>query len=282
MKFVNYNSTFLDMLGYKTKQLCETRLAILDKNNKEVGFVQWQKLQEETYDKPAEYGYNIVIENDTISYNEIQLESNNSMPLNVVFFEKNEKGQTTRFTLDTSKFIGLNIRKENGECVDFFVDDEKLYIEEKTNGKGYKIHETIIYNWNNKNVDSSLYIRTNYFNKELDFENMNLYSPLFSNETQILQPKYGNAEVSKTIEKNETIDHHETWYIPNMKDGMYSINFIQKLKIFKDKVNNMVPFNEDIFNILLINTDFPLKEDLFPTSYKKEVKTKTLKPKETK
>lgn len=285
MNSTTYCSVLLSLLGYTTVPSKRKGLDIINKEGDIIGHIQWKKFKKKKEEKPAEYGIKILLDSDTIFHKGEQLEKNFNKPFNFSFKIKEKDGTKTKVILNTTDIPSLTIRKTNGEYINVFVDHEKLYIEEKTSNKENKIHETTIYKWKNHNIKSSLIICTKYFDKELDYRDLNLYSPLSIHETIILESQNGHTKILKEVTENGIIVPKDRYYVDDMKDGMSNdnINFAYRLRLFRNKINSIIPFNQDVFNILFANVDFPLKEHLFPTTYtKEEIKSKSLKPKETK
>ena len=277
---------FIEFLGYSVIGPNKSnRWVILDKEENEVGFIQYKKLHKKSRKNEAIFGYVSNIESELLSYSRT----------------RKVKNDTDRFTFDYNDFEfdynGNHIDISMGEnpsltiwskeygFMNFNIIGEKLFLNFKSKTENYNFEETITVF-----IDEArygLYKKKEYTytvsycdkNKSLDGKDVNTleiefkHNPLYQEENQIkIKERIWNKH--KLIEDKKAITVNGT-----IKEAIEKHQFgIEAFSHFRYLVSEIIPFNEDIIGYILKERGLDEEEfRLFIPDFKKEEKTLTLK-----
>lgn len=135
---LSYEKRFLDLLGYEYIEDTPGKWKVLDDNKKEVGYIEaYQNVDEDgnSYNKDCEYIYHMVIDSDTISF-----DNERDYDEQIYFFDVKEGNYDVYLQLGDKHLLGT--------------DNEFITIHNKESLKDHKIRKAICFS---KDFDSPDY-----------------------------------------------------------------------------------------------------------------------------
>ena len=256
---ISYEEKLIEFLGYSVVGPDNSnRWIILDKDNTQVGFIQYKKIQGGSYKKkqPREYGYETHIDG-LVQYLNIRKASRKISS----YDQYKLKYKNTNFSINFGQIPSLQIWDDEFVFLDFNISDAAkiFYFHFKSKTENYNLEETVSvkvaseedkkknYRYYLAYCDSSL---TNVSNGDYDVIDIDfLYEPSFNTLTIKEKVKIGDECTKREDAVHGTIEEA----INQHKMG------IDAFSHFRYIVSKLLPFNEDAIGYIL--QDYELAEE---------------------
>lgn len=264
---LNKEKRLVNLLGYSLiGPNASNRWTIMDKNQNQVGFIQYKKIyggnKKKGYSKI--FGYHTYIDSLTISYNFIR--ENNDVDGNVInntdynysFDIKRENQDIDHVIMNIGKYPSLNIYSKKYGNINFNIDYQGLYLNFKSKTDNYNIEEILVYkNMDTGHHDNKEYVyQIRYCKKSLELSDDNPKGRT-SREISGTQCYYDENKL-KISEKAWINGKLRTDRESNVKGTIEELASKHQMGIdcfnhFRFLVNQIIPFNEEIISLLVSN-----------------------------
>lgn len=283
-----YEKRLIELLGYNMIGPDNSnRWLIVDRDNNQVGFIQYKKLHKGNLKKKHSsiFGYCTTIDSSDISFkytrktNDVTGKVLDNMDSSYEFEVKRENDEVDHIEIDMSNYPSLRMWSKKYGFTDFHVDDRGLYLNFKSRTENFNVEETLVFKsngGNRQNSESKYVYQIRYCNKEKELSDnnpMGITTREISGTNNQYYQEFDHLKLAertwvngklRTNRENEVIGTVEEMAIKH-QIGIDSFNH------FRFLINQILPFKQDIISTI-VSEELIIERGLLPffPSYKKE------------
>jgi len=263
--YIEKEKKLIDLLGYSiVGPNGSNRWYILDKDQNQVGYIQYKKLHGRKVKKGNSkiFGYQTMINSSDILYESTRESNDRSGKIiektdsNYSFYVKRNDNDLDFVEMNLGKFPSLNLTCKDYGFIIFEFDNRGLYLNYKSVTDKYNIKETLIYQnvtEEGNNCKKEYTYQISYFKKGLNLSDdeqkgrttleISCVQYLNNNQVTIYEKTYKNGKlISETVNRVEgTIEQMVTTH----QVGIDCFNY------FRSLINQIIPFKDEIISLMI-------------------------------
>lgn len=278
---IDIEERFIKFLGYKViGPNNSNRWIILDKNEKQVGFIQYKKIHNRNPKKnlPAVFGYETRIDSDLLSYSNLRREDEDlNENLNYEFDNKDN-----HIEISFGKYPSITIWSDAYGYMCFNINADMFHFNFKSKTENYNLEETVIVK--NRKVDICDLFAQRYSytlsycdkDKSLDGKDTNTLEIIFDYHPYYQEQNKMKVE-EKRWEKDVFIGQKTTVVEGTIKEAISKHKMgIEAFNHFRYILSQALPFTDDLITDILQDCDLEEEFKLFIPDFEKNSKVKSI------
>lgn len=254
----------IDMLGYKIKQIYETRWNVLDENDKIVGFIQKKKIHSKDIKKnlPAVFGYITKIDSDKIIYNDKTIigdENNFNYSFDIKVNGDND------YVEMNIKYPSITLWSKEYGFISFHLTYNNLFFNYKSKTDKFNIEECVSYKWDKerygKDDNKEFIYDISFCDKKFDIDATKSRRSLKISAKHNPDNKNSLDVEERTLKANKLINHTKS------ESDLTMYEFIEEHKMGIDSFDHLryiftkaLPFKQEFFSTVFENYGFSQEE----------------------
>lgn len=265
---IEHEKRLIEILGYSLIDSDNSNCwKIIDENNKQVGFIQYEKIfnKNKKLGYPASFAYHMLIDSREVSYNSkrrITNKEGNQINDNKFSYElniKRENGNIDHLVINTSKYPCLQLWSNDYGYMRFRLDFEGLYLNYRSKTNNFNVEETLVFKSEEKNEHNHpkeyAYV-ISYCDKKIDISDENAKG-IKTREISGVSTMDDHVSNSIKVSEKSWINHKIRINRENIVSGTVEDMLvkhgvgIESFNHFRYLINKILPFKEEVISSLL-------------------------------
>ena len=249
---ISYEKRLIDLLGYNIVGPDNSNRWIILDSDKQVGFIQYKKIKKSSKENPAIYAYCTEIDSSTIIYNKIR-NSESTKFCDEVFYElcvKNEADIPINFRFSFGDVPSIHGGSKNS-WFHFNIGSGNLHLNFTSKSEVTNFEEFVDYCTNIELRPRFTYVVTSHDKKT----NAVLSHLSLSVGTDKRLMKKNQVEVTERYAFDDSLGEYTKCILNGTVEEAALNNemALEALNYFRNLINELLPFNVNLFDILVTN-----------------------------